>query len=265
MRRLPITALLMVAALLAATALAPRVASAAECKYTAPRNLQIDLAGVQSVRIEVHSHDLHLRAGIGAGLTVAGRACASDQAVLADLTITQRRVGNQLLLDLGNKSRSAFHLFGSSYAWLDVTVQLPASLPVTLAVGSGDVEVSGLRQVQAQVGSGDLHVHRIADRFTASVGSGDVDAHDIGALEIGSVGSGDFNATGVRGDVRVGSIGSGDVGLHQVGGNVHADTLGSGDLVVNDVGGDFSLGAKGSGEVSHTGVKGTVSVPHDDD
>jgi hypothetical protein len=31
------------------------------------------------------------------------------------------------------------------------------------------------------------------------------------------------------------------------------------------VGGDFSLGAKGSGDVSHSGVKGKVSVPHDDD
>jgi hypothetical protein len=41
--------------------------------------------------------------------------------------------------------------------------------------------------------------------------------------------------------------------------------MGSGDLVVNGVGGDFSLGAKGSGDVSHSGVKGKVSVPHDDD
>jgi hypothetical protein len=41
------------------------------------------------------------------------------------------------------------------------------------------------------------------------------------------------------------------------------DTLGSGDLVVHDVQGDFTLGAKGSGDVSHSGVKGKVSIPHD--
>jgi hypothetical protein len=46
---------------------------------------------------------------------------------------------------------------------------------------------------------------------------------------------------------------------------VHADTLGSGDLTVRNVGGDLSLGAKGSGDVDHSGVKGKVSVPHDDD
>ncbi len=260
MRHLPITAVL-----LAAAALAPWVASAAECKYEAPRNMQLDLASVQSVRVEVRSHDLHLRGSAGNGLTLAGRACASDRAALADLTVTQRREGNQLLLDLGGESRTVFHLFGNSYAYLDVTVQLPANLPVTLSVGSGDADVTGMQQLQAQVGSGDLHARKIAGRFAASVGSGDIDADDVGALEIGAVGSGDLKASGVRGDVHVGSIGSGDVQLHQVGGNVRAETIGSGDLTVNDVGGNFSLGAKGSGDVTHTGVKGKVSVPHDDD
>jgi hypothetical protein len=46
---------------------------------------------------------------------------------------------------------------------------------------------------------------------------------------------------------------------------VDAGTLGSGDLTVSDVGGSFTLGAKGSGDVNHSGVKGKVSVPHDDD
>jgi len=46
---------------------------------------------------------------------------------------------------------------------------------------------------------------------------------------------------------------------------VHADTLGSGDFTVSDVTGDFTLGAKGSGDVKHSGVKGKVSVPKDDD
>ncbi len=141
MRRLPITTLPLFVVLLAVAALAPAVASAAECRYAAPRNMHLDLAGVQSIRVEVHSHNLHLRGGAGTGLTLAGRACASDQATLADLTVTQRREGNQLLLDLGNQSRSTFHLFGSSYAYLDVTVQLPTSLPVTLSVGSGDAAV----------------------------------------------------------------------------------------------------------------------------
>ncbi len=251
---------------LAVLLLAPFAAFATPCKFEAPRNLQLDLTGVRAVQIEVHSQDLHLIGNDSSkGLSLNGRACASDKAALDSLQVTQRREGDQLLLDIGGGNHFSFGLFGSSYANLEVTVQLPASLPVTLSVGSGDADVRGVQQLQSQVGSGDLHVRQIADKFGASVGSGDVDASDVGSLDVGSVGSGDFKVEGVKGDARVGSIGSGDVVLRKVGGSVHADTLGSGDLTVSDVTGDFSLGAKGSGDVSHSAIGGKVSVPHDDD
>ena len=249
----------------AALLLAPLAAFAATpCKYEAPRNLQLDLAGVRAVQIEVHSHDLHLTGSDSArGLSLTGRACASDKAALDGLQVTQRRQGDQLLLDIGGDNHFSMSLFGNSYANLEVTVQLPANLPVTLSVGSGDADVTGVQQLQSNVGSGDLHVHQVSGKFSTSVGSGDVDATDIGSLELGSVGSGDFKVDGIKGDARVGSVGSGDVTLRKVGGSVHADTLGSGDFTVSDVAGDFSLGAKGSGDVNHSGVKGKVSVPHD--
>jgi hypothetical protein len=251
----------------AALLLAPFAAFAATpCKYEAPRNLQLDLAGVRAVQIEVHSQDMHLTGSASArGLALTGRACASEKAALDDLQVTQRREGDQLLLDIGGDNHFSLNLFGNAYANLEVTVQLPSNLPVTLDVGSGDADVSGVQQLQSNVGSGDLHVRQIAGKFSSSVGSGDVNAIDIGSLALGSVGSGDFKAVGIKGDAGVGSIGSGDVELRNVGGNVHADTLGSGDLTVAEVGGDFSLGAKGSGDVNHSGVKGKTSVPHDND
>lgn len=250
----------------AALLFAPLAAFGAPCKFEAPRNLQLDLAGVRGVQIELHSHTLHLAGSSSAkGLALNGRACASDKSALDNLLITQRREGDQLLLDIGGNHHFSVSLFGSSYANLEVTAQLPVGMPVTLSVGSGDAEVSGLQQLQSNVGSGDLHVRQVSGKFGVSVGSGDVDATDVGSLALGSVGSGDVKATGVRGDATLGSIGSGDVVLRKIGGSVHADTLGSGDLTVSDVTGDFSLGAKGSGDVSHTGVKGKVSVPRDDD
>ncbi|MDE2248340.1 MAG: hypothetical protein KGJ96_07175 [Xanthomonadaceae bacterium] len=250
----------------AAVLLAPLAAIASPCRFTAPRHLQLDLTGVRAVQIEVHGHDLHLLgSGDSKGLTLAGKACASDQAALDRLQVTQRREGDQLLLDIGGGNPVSFNLFGSAYARLEVSVQLPAGLPVHLGVGSGDADVRGVRELQGQVGPGDLHVRDIAGRFAVSVGSGDVDATDVGSLDLGAVGSGDVKAAGIKGDARVGSIGSGDVVLRQVGGNVHADTLGSGDFTVSGVAGDLSLGAKGSGDVKQSGVKGKVSLPRDDD
>ena len=254
---------------IAAMLCAPFAAFAAgSCEFEAPRNLQLDLAGVRSVQIDVNSHDLHLIGGADTrGLTLVGRACASKKAALDKLTVTQRRDGDQLLIDIGGDHQGFnFNLFGGNVSMsLDVTVNLPANVPVTVRVGSGDADVRGLQELRSTVGSGDLHVRQIAGKFATSVGSGDVDASDVGSLQLGSVGSGDFKIDGVKGDASIGSIGSGDVTLRNVGGSVHADTLGSGDLTVHDVGGDLTLGAKGSGDVDHSGIKGKVSVPHDDD
>lgn len=245
--------------------LAPLAGHAADhCAFEAPRNLSVDLAGVRAVQIQVHSFDLHVTGRADARkLDVRGRACASDRDMLDRLVVTQRHEGDQLVLELGDGR--GLHWFGSGEADLEVTVELPANLPLTVDVGSGDAEVSGVGQLDSHVGSGDLNVRNVAGRFATSVGSGDVEAHEVGSLDVGSVGSGDFSASGIGGDARVGSIGSGDVTLRNVRGSVDAGTLGSGDLDVDGVGGDLSLGAKGSGDVSHTNVKGKVDVPRDDD
>jgi len=247
--------------------LAPASAfAAAPCKYQAPRNMQINLTGVKAVQIEVHSHNLHLIANdVTQKLVVTGHACTSDSAVLNSLQVTQKLAGDQLLIDIGADSQAPSNIFGSSYAYLDINMQLPAHMPVSLGVGSGNATVNGVQQLQSRVNSGDLHVRHVSGKYVASVGAGDIDANDIGSLEMSSVGSGDVKIEGIRGDAKIGSIGSGDVMLRKVGGSVHADTLGSGDLGVKDVGGSFSLGAMGSGDVTHARVRGKLSLPRDDD
>jgi hypothetical protein len=254
--------------LLASLLLAPLAVQAAEnCKYEAPRNMKLDLAGVKSLQVDIRSYELQLSGEAGAaGAELSGRACASEQSLLDELTVTQRREGDKLILEAGGEHRHVhFNLGGSSYANLRLNLKVPAVLPVSLNVGSGDAQASGLQHLDTHVGSGSLHLNRIAGPVAASVGSGEIEASDIGSLDLGSVGSGDFKGEGIKGDARVGSIGSGNVDLRSVSGNVRADTLGSGDLHVRDVGGNLSLGAKGSGDVSHSGVKGKVSVPGDDD
>lgn len=256
MRLLPLAVLLF----------APMTAMATTpCKYQAPRHLQLDLAGVHGIQIEVNSHTLHLLGGSTGNLTLEGRACTSDEASLAVLQVTHRRDGDQLVLDMGGDSDTAFDRSGNAYRNLEATVRLPANLPVRLDVSSGDADAQDVSRLQGSVGSGDLRVSRITGVLDASVASGDIDATDIGRLNLGSVGSGDVGAKAIKGDVRIGSIGSGDVSLSQVGGSVRADTLGSGDLTVSDVAGDFTLGAKGSGDVDHHGVKGRIDVPRSDD
>jgi len=249
--------------LLASLLLLPFAAQARDdCKFQAPRNLQLDLSGVRSVQIDVRSNDLHLRGDNAArGGELTGRACASSQELLDDLVVTQRRQGDVLIVELG-RERTHWTI-GHSYTELEVNLKLPPAMPVTVNGGSGDAWVEGMKRLDAHVGSGDLHVKDLDGPLSASIGSGDLDASHVGSVELGAVGSGDFKAEDIKGDVRVGSIGSGDVTVKNVGGSVRVDTIGSGDLTARDVGGDLSLGAKGSGDVNYSGVRGKVSVPRD--
>lgn len=252
--------------LLASLALLPLAAIAADCRYSAPRNLHEDLAGVRRVQIEMHSHDLHLVGTNGSGsLQITGRACASSQSALDNLQVSSHREGDQLIIDVGADRTFNVGIFGASYAYLDLQAQLPSNLPVSIHSGSGDVYVTGLAQLNAQTGSGDLHIDHIAQEVSVSSGSGDVELSDIGSLRVGSVGSGDIKARNVSAGVNVGNVGSGDITLEHVGGSVYVGTIGSGDVVVKDVRGDFTVGAKGSGDVVHSGVAGKVSVPREDD
>lgn len=246
--------------------LIPLMAAADECRYSAPRNLHDDLAGVHGVQFELHSHDMHLvGSGSSRALDITGRACASSEAKLSNLQVTAHREGDQLIIDVGGNNNIDVSFFGVSYENLDLQIQLPSTMPVTVNTGSGDAYVSGLNQVDAQTGSGDLHINNIAGAVSVTAGSGDVEIADIGSLRAGSVGSGDVKALGVRSDVHIGSVGSGDVVLDKVDGNVDVGTLGSGDLTVRNVRGNLTVGAKGSGDVTHSNISGKVSVPHDDD
>ncbi len=251
---------------LLALLLLPLTAAAGECRYSAPRSLHGDLSGVRGVQIELHSHDMHLAGnGSSTALELSGRACASSQEALDNLQVTEHREGDQLIIEVGSNHSFNISVFGVSYAYLDLQVQLPANMPVTLTGGSGDAYISGLTQLDAQTGSGDLHISNIAGAVSVTAGSGDIEIADIGSLQAGSVGSGDLKARIVHKDVHIGSVGSGDVVLDQVGGSVVVGTLGSGDLSVDHVHGDLTVGAKGSGDVSHSNIGGKVSVPRDDD
>ena len=237
-----------------------------ECKFKAPRNAAIDLAGVHTLVIDLGQHNLHLNGTPASTARLSGRACASSQDRLNQLRVTQRREGDRLILTAESVSSNwSINLFGvSRYAYLDLRLDIPANLPVELAVGSGDADVVGIARLSSRTGSGDLHVHGISGRFDAQVGSGDIEADGIGEIHVASVGSGDFKAHDVRGDVQIGSIGSGSAGLRKVGGNVVVDSIGSGDLSVDGIAHDLHVRKVGSGDVNHNAVAGRVDIPRED-
>ncbi|WP_372014275.1 DUF4097 family beta strand repeat-containing protein [Pseudoxanthomonas sp. 10H] len=253
------------------------------CTHSAPRQLQLDLAGVKKVRVETRQFDVALRAAPGPTHALQGRACASKAQWLPDLTVTQERKGDTLVVSLQReKDPGLSSLFGDNYAWMELTGTVPADVLVQLVVGSGDGSIEGAASASADVGSGDATLRNIRGAVTAkvgsgdievdgagslhvlSIGSGDVKARNVGgAVEVGSIGSGDFELDGARGDVRIGSIGSGDAEVRNVGGAVRIDSVGSGGADVRGAA-RLSVGSIGSGDVGHRDVTGAVELPRRD-
>lgn len=248
--------------LIAIAALAlPGLASAkdAHCEFSAPRNLTLDLAGVRSVVFETNEHDLRLTGTDGAGGTLSGRACASKESMLANLTIEQKRQGDVLVVTLKQQGMRGWS-FGKTYAYLSLSGTLPASTQVRLDAGSGDLDISNVASLGLNVGSGDVKVSKVRAGVSGSLGSGDLDLREIGSLTLDSVGSGDIDANDVRGDASVDAIGSGDLTLGKVQGNVKIGNVGSGDVTLEDVRGSVSVGAIGSGDVEARRIGGDVTV-----
>jgi len=251
----------------AALLLVPAVAMADKdyCKFSAPRNLELDLSGVRMVRFAVNAYDLHVAGDAPAGKgTVRGTACGSDQESVDNLVVTQQREGDTLVVELTNKRNGGWSGWGNHYSGLKVEASVPAGIPVTVDVGSGDAKVRGLASLKSAVGSGDLEAHDIKGAVTTSIGSGDATFENTGAIDVDSVGSGDFHANRVNGDARIGTVGSGDAKLSDVAGNVEVGTVGSGDLDIDGVRGNLTVRTKGSGDVRHHGVTGKVDVPDRD-
>lgn len=267
----------------------------AYCKHSDNRQLSLQLEGIKAISLEVGPDTLVLNGQPAADGQLRGRACASSADQLAGLQVNQQREGDTLVVRLENTGNRGIRL-GSHYAWLDLAGSIPADLPVTLALGSGDVKLNGIAALDAKVGSGDLDASQVAGavnltlgsgdahiRQAASlgatvgsgdiqagtisgtavitVGSGDVELGQAGELVIQAVGSGDVSAAQVNGNVRIGSLGSGDITLERVSGSVQAQTIASGSLTVNQAGGDLSLSTLGSGDVNHSNITGNVQLP----
>ena len=262
-------------------------AGADPCRYSAPRDVNLDATALKSLLLNLGATDAHVR-GV-AGLTqieVRGTACASNPQWLDDLKIDTSRSGPQATVTVRTGDHDQiFSLFGfSRYAYMKLTMSVPPQLAVLLHSGSGDVTAESLESLDFHSGSGDLKAYQIAGALALQLGSADVEAHSVGSVELRGTGSGDVTASDIRGDARaghagsgdlhfsdvqgsvsVGSVGSGDLRLENIGGNVQVDSIGSGDLVVDGVVGNLQVGATGSGDVTYHGVKGTVHVPSDGD
>jgi hypothetical protein len=222
----------------------------------------VDTTGATRIEISARSGDLALRPSTTNVLAANGRACASSEAVLAQIAIQARREGDDVRVYV--EIPDPIEGFGNNYATLDLGIAVPAGIPVTLTDSSGDMTIDGVQIERLTDSSGDIIARTLPGDVEISDSSGDIRVEDAaGRVQI-TDSSGDIVVEGAR-EVVIPSDSSGSIRITRVTGDVRIDNDSSGDVTVADIGGAFALTADSSGEVTVSDVKGPVSLPDDDD
>ena len=255
--------MLRVALIVGLTAL-PLAALANDCEFRADRSLDLDANGLNLFKLDTGAGDLVVEGVPGlARIEIRGKACASEEDVLAGIQLFGQREG--AAASVGTKIPDEGHdwnLFGSHYAYMDVRVRMPAGMKLDLRDSSGDLEVSGITSgLDLKDSSGDIRLHDIAGAVEVTDTSGDIDVHGIaGNFTVLSDSSGDINVDDVKGDAVVQEDSSGDITLRHVSGDARVDRDSSGDINFADIGRDAIVGADGSGEIVADDVHGNFTV-----
>jgi hypothetical protein len=229
-----------------------------DCKFTADRTASLDTRGVERVAIFARAGELTVKPATGAMLSATGRACASNEEYLEQTQIKLRRDGNVLQVQV--QVPEDMQGIGIFYASLDLTVAVPAMLPVEITDSSGDMTLDGVRVTRVLDSSGDILANGMTGDVEIEDSSGDISVRDhAGALRIADS-SGDIVVRGAR-EVLIPRDSSGDIHIEQVSGSVRIEQDSSGDISIVNVERDVEVLADSSGQVKVAGVQGTVKIP----
>jgi DUF4097 and DUF4098 domain-containing protein YvlB len=265
-------------------ALAPATALAwgDGCKFKADRAAGVEATGIEKVVIRAGAGDMKV-VGRGNAVRIEARgvACAGKQELLDGTQISVRREGNVVYVETTLPQNDGDWSWGNSeYAYIDIGIALPSSIPVEATDSSGDATFEDLKALTLQDSSGDLTINRIAGltevgdtsgdleiKTAGSVrvrdSSGDINVDDVqGDVDIVLDSSGDIEIAKVKGNVRVEQDSSGGIRVEDVKGNVNVDSDSSGDIYARAVGGDFTVSEDSSGSIEHESIVGKVSVPN---
>lgn len=251
------------------------------CKVRADRAGGVDAKGVEKVVIRTGAGDMKV-VGRGNAVRIEARgvACAAKQELLDVTQISVRREGNIVYVETDLPQNDGGWSFGNNeYAYIDIGIALPSSIPVEATDSSGDAEFEDLKALTLQDSSGDLELTRIEGLAEVSDSSGDLHIERAGSarvrdssgdVEIDEVSgdvevvldsSGDIHIGRIDGSVRVRQDSSGSIRVEDVKGSVDVDSDSSGDIYAGRVKGNFTVSEDSSGTIEHESIGGKVTVP----
>lgn len=227
------------------------------------RDLERTVPAEDISRLTVHAGSGELRIEGHADLdeiVVVGRACASDEAYLEELTVSAEARDGGVTLETHYPDRRGW---GSGRASIDLVVLVPAGLAVDVDDSSGGMVVEGTGPLRIDDSSGAIRIADVRGSVVIDDSSGGIEVRSVeGGLTLDD-GSGGIDVRAVTGTVRI-RDGSGSIEVVQAGADVIVESDGSGSIGVRDVAGSFRVERDGSGGIRHADVRGSVEIPRED-
>lgn len=250
------------AGLLIVTAAFVPARAAALQDYSSPRDANVDARGARSVTIDAHAGLLRVegRQGINE-VRVRGTARASRQSRLPDIKLIAERRGDAVYIKADIPEHNSGWRDGDHYMGLDLVIEVPTTLRLDVADGSGEAEFNNTGAIDLEDGSGSIEIRGARGSVRIRDGSGSIVIDGVqGGVRV-SDGSGEIRANNVTGDFTVEEDGSGSIDVSRVGGTMRVESDGSGNIDVDGVAGDFVVDNDGSGSIRYATVKGSVRIP----
>jgi hypothetical protein len=250
--------------LLAASALLALAACVVDddCRYQETREATFDASGAERVRIQAGAGTLEVTGVPGSEVRAEGLACGSSREILDEVRLEISRAGSTVHVEARMPEQTGSWF--DARARLDLSIELPEDLAVELEDSSGTLEVTDVRSLVLDDGSGSTRIARVAGELSIEDGSGSIEVDEVGGDVRLKDGSGSIELREIGGDVDIIEDGSGSIAATSVVGSVRVRRDGSGSITVRDVGGDFTVEDDGSGSIDHDGVQGRVRIPEKD-
>jgi len=187
--------------------------------------LSLSTAGVERILVKNARGTVTARAGKGQKIQMTAiknvRARDDEQAreMAREIEVETDHDGTTLVISVSYPKRTTMRVNFwdfSSLRWprvdVDLTLEIPAKLPVDFRSASGDLFTQGLAgDQQLESVSGDVEVHDAGAKISASTTSGDLMVFGVGSATLHTV-SGDLKVEDARGPLRIEST-SGDISI----------------------------------------------------
>ena len=236
-----------------------------DCSHEKVIDETLDLSDASELAVQAAAGELKINGREnGDEARIRGRVCASEEEWLEQAGIVteagERAAIRVYLPDVGN----SWSWTGSRYVYLDLELEVPASLPLDVRDSSGDMRIEGVGALSVRDSSGEIEITDSTGPVTLEDSSGDVELRDIGGdVTVESDSSGELRGYDIEGTVLVRRDSSGDIHFRDVGEHFIVERDSSGDISADRVGGDFRVLRDGSGDIDADNVTGEVDIPPD--